>query len=91
MHHINERHMTVRHLKLLMVVYLIGRVFSGLFPGKKQIAAMAKIDVDSLEPELGDLVEKRYLVEIVPKYGDLKFTYKLGSMGGTLLRHIVGK
>lgn len=85
-----ERHLTVRHLKLIMVVYLIGRAFNNIFPSKNMIAAIARMDVDQLEPELAELVDKRYLTEIVQKYGDMKLTYKLGSMGGTLMRHVSG-
>jgi hypothetical protein len=29
MHHMSERHLTVRHLKLIMTVYLIGKAFNG--------------------------------------------------------------
>lgn len=89
LHHINERHMTARDLKLIMVVYMCGKAFNGLHPDKNQIAAIAHIKPEQLEPELTGLVEKRYLHEIVPIYGEMKLTYKLGSMGGTLMKHIV--
>jgi hypothetical protein len=56
------------------------------------IAAIARLERrDELEPELTELVDKRYTSEIdIPMYGDLNKTYKLGSMGGTLMRHVVG-
>lgn len=91
MHHIDERLMSVRHLKLLMTVYLINRAFAKVYPTRKQISAMSKVPVDNLDPELAELVDKRYLVEIIPTFGNLTETYKLGSMGGTLMRHIMRK
>jgi hypothetical protein len=90
MKHISDRHLTLRHLKLIMTVYLIGRAFNGTKPGREMIAAIARLDVEELEPELTELVDKRYLSQIIPTYGAMKLTYKLGSMGGTLMRHIAG-
>lgn len=90
MHHISERHLTLRHLKIIMVVYLIGKAFNGQQPDAKMIAAIGKVAVEDLQPELTELVDKRYLVEQFPRYGDVKLTYKLGSMGGTLMRHVCG-
>lgn len=84
----SERHMTVRHLKLLIVVYLIGRVFNGTCPTRSMIASIARLDVEQLDPELTELVDKRYIVEVMETYGNVRMTYKLGSMGGTLMRHI---
>jgi hypothetical protein len=91
MHHMSERHLSVRHLKLVIVVYLIGKVYNGTQPNRAMISAIARLDEDELDPELRELVDKRYISEIVPTYGDAsKTTYKLGSMGGTLMRHIAG-
>jgi hypothetical protein len=90
MHHISERHLSVRHLKLIMTVYLIGKAFNGMHPAKEMIAAISRLGVEQLEPELTELVDKRYLAFDIPKYGDIKKSYKLGSMGGTLMRHVTG-
>jgi hypothetical protein len=91
MHHMSERHLTVRHLKLVIVVYLIGKAYNGVHPNRTMIGAIARLDERELDPELSELVDKRYISEIVPTYGDAsKTTYKLGSMGGTLMRHIAG-
>lgn len=93
MHHINARHLTIRHLKLIMTVYLIGRAYNGTKPNRTMIAAVARLDEVELDPELTELVDKRYLVETFPTFGNVtskNTTYKLGSMGGTLMRHISG-
>jgi hypothetical protein len=34
MHHMSERHLTVRHLKLVIVVYLIGKAYNGVHPNR---------------------------------------------------------
>jgi hypothetical protein len=93
MHHISERHLTLRHLKLIMTVFLIGKAYNGTKPNRTMIAAVARIDERDLDPELTELVDKRYLVETIPTFGHVTSkttTYKLGSMGGTLMRHIMG-
>jgi hypothetical protein len=90
MHHMSERHLTVRHLKLVMTIHLIGKAYNNVQPNRAMIAAIARLREDELEPELSDLVEKRYISEVIAMYGDLNKTYKLGSMGGTLMRHVVG-
>jgi hypothetical protein len=90
MHHMSERHLTVRHLKLVMTIHLISRAYNNVQPNRAMIAAIARLREDELDPELSELVEKRYVSEVIAMYGDLKKTYKLGSMGGTLMRHITG-
>jgi hypothetical protein len=93
MHHINERHLTLRHLKLIMTVFLIGKAYNGTKPNRTMLAAVARVAERELDPELTELVDKRYLVENIPTFGQVTsktMTYKLGSMGGTLMRHIMG-
>jgi hypothetical protein len=93
MHHVGERHLNLRHFKLLMTVYLIGRAYNGTKPNREMIAAIARLQINDLDPELTELVDKRYLVENIPTFGHVtskNTTYKLGSMGGTLMRHITG-
>jgi hypothetical protein len=93
MHHINERHLTLRHLKLVMAVFLIGKAYNGTKPNRTMLAAVSRVDERELDPELTELVDKRYLVEAFPLFGQVtskNTTYKLGSMGGTLMRHIMG-
>jgi hypothetical protein len=93
MHHIGERHLNVRHLKLIMTVYLIGKAYNGTKPNREMIAAVARLQPEDLDPELTELVDKRYLVEVIPTFGNVtakNTTYKLGSMGGTLMRHVTG-
>lgn len=90
MHHIGERHLNLRHFKLILTVYMVGRAFNGTKPNRTMIAAVARMQEKDLDPELSELVERRYLVENIPTYGKVVKTYKLGSMGGTLMRHIMG-
>lgn len=93
MHHMGERQLNLRHLKLIMTVYLIGKAYNGTKPNRTMIAAVGRLDEQELDPELTELVDKRYLVETIPVYGhvtNVNTTYKLGSMGGTLMRHVTG-
>lgn len=93
MHHVGERHLNLRHFKLIITVYTIAKAYNGTKPNREMIAAIGRMAVKDLEPELSELVEKRYLVENIPTYGTVtakNTTYKLGSMGGTLMRHITG-
>lgn len=46
--------------------------------------------VEDLTNVLHDLTNKRYLHEIVPLFGELVPSYKVGSMGGTFLRSNFG-
>lgn len=71
-----------------MTVYLCGKAFNVPAPNKVLIATVARLDATELEPELSELVDKRYLSTVVNTYGDLNVCYKLGSMGGTLMRHM---
>jgi hypothetical protein len=41
--------------------------------------------------ELRELVERKYLHETVPTYGALICRYRLGAMGGTVLRSMMSK
>jgi hypothetical protein len=93
MHHVSERHLTLRHFKLILTVYTIGKAYNGTKPNREMISAICRLAVKDLDPELTELVDKRYLVECIPTFGAVtskNTTYKLGSMGGTLMRHITG-
>lgn len=88
MHHFNQRSLTMRHFKVLMGVKLCTKAMK-TEPRKRDIAAFIQLPEDEFEAELRELVDKRYLHEIVPLTGE--FRYKLGAMGGTILRRVVPK
>jgi len=87
LHHFNTRQLTMRHFKLMVATELCRRVFR-VFGTKAQLANLARIPVDEMEPEFSELLELKYVHEIVPTFGD-NFTYKIGAKGGTLLRHML--
>lgn len=58
------------------------------YPTTNQIGALIGRSPEDLKKELACLVELRYLHEMHPTYGNLIYTYKLGSMGGTLFRQV---
>jgi hypothetical protein len=88
MHHFNQRALTMRHFKVLMGVKLCTKAMN-IEPRKRDIAAFIQLPEDEFEDELRELIDKRYLHEVVPLTGE--FRYKLGSMGGTVLRRMVPK
>lgn len=86
LHHFNTRDLSLRHFKLMVATELSRRAFK-VHPTKDQIALLSRMRKEDMEPEFGDLLERRYLHQIVPPFGEI--TYKLGSMGGTLIRHML--
>lgn len=88
LHHFDSRDLSMRHFRLIVAVELCKRVFK-VNGTKAQIALLARIKESELEPEFSQLLEKKYLHEIVPTYGSGPFTYKLGSVGGTLVKHLL--
>ncbi len=88
--HCVQRGLTLRHLKVLLGVQMMLNItHSKLFPNASQIAGMINVLEADFEPELDYLVEERYLHRIHPNFGPLIYTYKLGAMGGTLMRLIL--
>lgn len=90
MHHISIRHMSMRHLKLILSVHLANKGYKQPAATRQMIASIAQLRVEELDPELTELCEKKYLHEIVPTFGAIHDSYKMGPLGGTLLRHIFG-
>jgi hypothetical protein len=37
MHHVSERHLTLRHFKLIITVYTIGKAYNGTKPNREMI------------------------------------------------------
>lgn len=89
LHHLNERHLTLRHLKIILAVYLAFRAYNKTWPTASMIGVITRLDVCEFDAEVRELVELRYLHEEVPIYGSGSVCYRLGSMGGTLMRHIL--
>ena len=87
--HFNSRSFTMRHLKVLMAVQLCVKAMNGTKPRIEDIATFARLPTKEFEQELHDLVEKKYLHEIVPSFGPLKIRYGIGPMGGTVLRRMM--
>lgn len=90
LHHFNERHLSGRHLKVLMAVELCIKV-AKIKPRVADIATFAQLRAEDFADELRELVELRYLHEEYPTFGPLIYRYRIGSMGGTVLRKMMKK
>jgi hypothetical protein len=90
MNNFGGRGLQRRHVKVLIGVYQFTRITGGkAFPKDTEIAGQIGVAPEEFESELRDLVEMRYLHEIMPTFGPLTMRYKLGSVGGTLMRQIM--
>lgn len=87
-HHFNSRQLTMRHFKVLMAVKLC-LITMKREPRALDIATFSRLKLEDIREVLCDLVERQYLHEVMPPFGDLVMTYKLGSRGGTVLRHMM--
>lgn len=88
--HFGRKHLTLRHLKVMMGVELMCKVTNGrAHPRATDVAGLIGVPHTEFESELRDLVEYRYLHELMPTFGPLIMTYKLGSMGGTVMRQML--
>jgi DNA-binding MarR family transcriptional regulator len=77
------------HLKVFFAVELFISVSKErTFPDEKGLGELLGLRVGDFSKELEELVEKRYLHKRHSKYGELVYTYKIGSLGGTLMRRI---
>lgn len=88
-----RKNLSVRHLKVIIAVEMLQpHRKEGCYPGIPAIAAHLKLRETQIKQELLDLVEARLVHEIVPKYGDCdKRTYKLGALGGSFMKKILGR
>lgn len=86
--HFQRRNMTPRHFKVLMAVKLCLKTMK-VPPRVEDIATFARLKPQDFRDELAELVELKYLHEVVPQFGDLVMTYKLGSRGGSLVSHLL--
>lgn len=90
--HFGSRGLTLRHLKILMAVEFFCRLTKGkAYPSTIKIAQYSGVDSAQFECELRELVELKYLHEMVPTYGSLILTYKLGAKGGSMMRKFFGR
>lgn len=88
--HFGKRDLTMRHIKVMLAVELCYKVTSGkLCAGIDQIAMFSQLRPEEFESELRDLLERRYLVEDCELTGPI--FYKIGPMGGTVLRNMMNR
>lgn len=74
---------------MLGVQLMLNVTKSKAFPNAAQIGSMIGVEPGDFTKELAELVEGRYLHEMHPTFGPLVHTYKLGAMGGTLMRLVL--
>lgn len=90
--HFKIRNFLLCHLDVLLVVHQYTTLHGeDQYPTGEQIAHLTGMVEPDLNTCLNDLIEKRYLHRLHPIYGELIYTYKLGSVGGTLIRSILPK
>lgn len=88
--HCVQRGLTFRHFKVMLGVQLMINVTKNkAYPNAAQIASMIGVPEDGFVTELEELVTGRYLHRMHPTFGPLVHTYKLGAMGGTLMRLVL--
>jgi hypothetical protein len=92
--HFDSRNLSMLHLKILMAVELCLKLTSGkLHATADQIATFTRLQPEDFASELDVLVDKRYLHEDIEPFGGetTKPHYKIGSMGGTVLRNMMNR
>lgn len=90
--HFGSRGLTLRHLKIMVAVGMFCKVTKEkTYPTINRIAGLIHREPEDFASEITDLVEKRYLHEVVPTFGECVITYKPGSSGGTLLKLLLKK
>ncbi len=89
--HLSRKGLTLRHLQILMAVEMLIVVMSGRsFPRVSEIQSQVGMKPEEFAGELSELVEMRYLHETIPTFGPLsKTTYKIGPMGGSLMKRML--
>lgn len=76
---------TMRHFKVLAAVEICLKLAKR--PARiADIEAFTKLRRSEFESHVRDLVAQRYLHEVIPTFGDPAPSYKLGTMGGTVIR-----
>ena len=89
--HFNKCSLSMRHLKVLMAAELCIKVSHGrAYPRIEEIATLSRLKPAEFEAEMRDLIEHRYLHEVVPLFGDER-RYKIGALGGTMIRRMMGR
>lgn len=88
-----RKNLTAYHLKVILAVELLQPSHKdGNYPGRAAIATHLKLREAEIKQELDDLVEMRFVHELVPRYGDCdNRTYKLGALGGSFMKKILNR
>ena len=96
--HFNRKNMTLRHFEIFLTVEMLIRVTKRRsYPNRSMIGQAIGLKPDVFRQEMIDLVAARYLHEELPRYGgsgkteDEIMTFKLGSMGGTVMKQVMPK
>lgn len=97
--HFQAKNLSIRHMKVLLLTELCLRTLHAgrgtkevdQNPTAINIASLGGVKVCDIERELDELVELRYLHETIPTFGAIVKRYKLGSMGGTVMRRMLKK
>lgn len=88
LHHFNDRQLTLRHLKILIVVKMAVELTGSPEVTIANICHLAHLKESEFSVELNDLCERRYLFCHLPTFGD-KMVYGVGAMGAIALRPIL--
>lgn len=87
--HFETKGLGFRHLRLFLAVEQFISHYEGrMFPRADHLGEMTGIHPDDFEIVLEELVEKRYLHKMHAIYGNLTYSFKIGAVGGSLLRQM---
>lgn len=87
--HFSKPHLSMNHLKVVMAVELCMKA-TGFAPRVQEIATFSRLKVGDFKCELSELCERNYLHEVVPLFGEVT-RYKIGRMGGTILKQMLDR
>lgn len=82
--------LTFQHMQIILGVEMLTRLAHGKqFPRASDIASLLGLREKAITADLTKLVEFKYLHEKHETYGELVMRYKLGAVGGTLMRQFL--
>lgn len=90
LNHFDNKQLTMGHMKVLMAIELCYKVTKNrVNVTLPMVASMVRLEPGEFDCELRELIELRYVIEDVEITGPV--FYKIGSLGGTLLKHMLDR
>lgn len=89
-HIASKSQLTPDHFRVLAAVEL-GQKVMGKPPTIEALESLAQMKRKELDPIMRDLIEGKYVHEVMNTYGKLEMRYKLGPQGGTSMRVLLNR